>query len=329
MKTDPRQVKRIVILRTDRIGEVLLSTPVIEALRRKFPSAGISFVTSAYASDIVSDREDLTEVIDFDTISVNPCLCKTLALAAKLRKRHFDMAIILNPHKLLHLSSFLAGIKCRVGYNRKWPFLLTHKVEDKKREGLMHEVEYNLELLKIIDVYEKNTRPFIPVLSKSVLSVDKLFQERGITGTKRIVAIHPGSSNSDKRWPPEKFREVAKMLAESASVEVVLIGDDSEKPLCEEIGSGLRGVYNLAGSFTVKELAAFLKRVDLLITNDNGPMHIAAALGTKVVAIFNSDLKGSNPKRWGPYGEGHIVIYRPLDEIMAEEVVEAAEKIFK
>jgi ADP-heptose:LPS heptosyltransferase len=76
--------------------------------------------------------------------------------------------------------------------------------------------------------------------------------------------------------------------------------------------------------FTIKQLAAFLKRADLLITNDNGPMHIAAAVGTKVLALFNKDVIGSNPIRWAPYGEGHTIFYNPLDKISPEEVIRAA-----
>ena len=328
--TDKKQkaFKNIVIIRTDRLGEVLLATPVIEALHKRFPSASISFLTSPYSMDIVIDRPDISEVITFDTYSKRVPFWCAFSLAAKLKKRRFDLAIILNPHKVLHMACFLAGIPTRVGFNRKWPFLLTHKAEDRRGRVKQHEVEYNLELLRILDIYKSKLSPFMPVLSKSSYYVEGILNQTGITGQKKIVAIHPGSSNPDKKWQVEKFRKVAQELADTGHVDVVIIGDRKEKALAEEISSGLgKSTHNLAGIFTIRKLIAFFKKADILITNDNGPMHIAASVGTKVVALFNKDVIGSNPTRWGPYGEGHTVIYKSFDDLQAQEVIEATKKI--
>ena len=330
--TDKKQkvFKNIVIIRTDRLGEVLLSTPVIEVMHEAFPGASLSFVTSPYSMDIVIDRPDISEVITFDTYSKRVPFWCAFSLAAKFKKRVFDLAIILNPHKVLHLACFLAGIPTRVGFNRKWPFFLTHKAEDRRGRAKQHEVEYNLELLRILDIYKTKFSPFMPVLSKSSYYVEGIFNQTGITGQKKIVAIHPGSSNPDKKWQVEKFRKVTQELANTGYVDVVIIGDRSEKALAEEISSGLgKSVHNLAGIFTIRKLTAFFKKADILITNDNGPMHIAASVDTKVVALFNKDVIGSNPTRWGPYGEGHIVIYKSFDELTAEEVVETVKNILK
>ena len=319
--SDLNNVKRIAIIRTDRIGEVLLSTPVIEALHKRFPSASISFVTSPYSADIVCDRPDITSVITFDTYSKRVPIWRAFTLMKKLKAHSFDMAIILNSHKVLNLACFLARIPIRVGYNRKWPFLLTHKAEDRRGKAKQHEVEYNLELLRILDIYETKLAPFMPVLSKSSYYVDGILNQTGVLGKKKIVAIHPGSSNPKKRWAKEKFKQLTQSLINTGLVDVVLIGDRSEKSLCQEIESGLgKSVHNLAGIFTIRKLTAFLKKADVLITNDNGPMHIAASVGTKVVALFNKDVIGSNPTRWAPYGEGHKVFYEKFSELSADEV---------
>jgi len=322
-KTKLSSIKRIVILRTDRIGEVLLSTPVITAIKRSIPHASISFITSPYAMDIVFDRDDLSEVLAFDTTLSKPVLWHAISLAAKLRKRSFDMALILNPHKLLHLGCFLAGIRYRIGYDRKWAFLLTHRVKDEKAQSAMHEVEYNLGFLKILDILEKDIAPSLPLSKESSLFVDKIFSNSGLlkTAEKKIVAIHPGSSNASKRWPIEKFKEVIKAFIHEGDKEVVLIGDKSEKALCNQIGHDLsQGLHDFSGLFSLKELPVFLKSLDLLITNDNGPMHIAAAVGTKVVAIFRAEATGSNPRRLGPYGEGHATLVDPSPEDVIETV---------
>ncbi len=320
-----KKIQRIAIIRTDRIGEVLLSTPVAEALYKRFPGAKIDFVTSSYSSDIVSGRPDIDKVIIFDTFSKRLPIWSAVNLANKLKTGDFDMAIILNPHKVLHLGCFLAGIPIRVGFNRKWPFLLTHKIDDNRDSAGMHEVEYNLELLRIIDIYTDKISPSMPITSESSLYVDGILNQAGIKSGNKIVAIHPGSSNTKKQWGIGNFKKIAEVLSETDKIDIVVIGDRSEKHLGAEIVSGRsKNVYDMTGLFTIKQLAAFLKRADLLITNDNGPMHIAAAVGTKVVAIFNKSVPGSNPVRWGPYGEGHTIFYNPLDKISPKEVIMAA-----
>lgn len=308
-----KNIRRIAIFRTDRIGEVLLSTPVIEALKNRFPQAEISFITSPYASDIVSNRLDLYEVIIFSTINRGVSLLETLALSLKLRSRRFDLAVILNPHKMLHLAAFLAGIPHRIGFDRKWGFLLNHKREDCKDEGRMHEVEYNLGLLETIGIKETSAAPFINVLSKASDDIERLFKERGIAPNKKSIIVHPGSSNPAKRWPAENFIELIKRLSADSSLNIIVSGDSSEKTLCDKIVSAAAGsnVYNLAGLLSLGQLAALFKAADLMITNDNGPMHIAAAVGTRVIAIFGRNIPGVGPKRWGPYGKGHIVFLTP------------------
>jgi heptosyltransferase-2 len=317
-------IKNIVIFRTDRIGEVLLATPVIEALRERFAGAGLTFVTSAYSRDLLEDRADIDEIICFDTIEKKPPLWSAFSLASKLRKRHFDMAVIINSHRILHLAVFLAGIRYRAGFDRKWGMLLNCKTEDKRQEGMIHEVEYNIGLLKTVGIETKPRAPFMPVLSKSAFYVEGLLKQSGVSGSKKIVAIHPGSSNPKKMWPKDYFKRLIKQLVDAGNTDVILVASREEKALCNDISQGFgTSIHDLAGLFTIRKLTAMLKRCDLLVTNDNGAMHIAAAVGTKVIALFNKQLKGSNPTRWGPYGEGHKVFYKPLTDITPDEVYEA------
>jgi len=325
-----KKMQRIVVIRTDCIGEVLLSTPVIEALHKRFKDAKIDFVTSPYSADIVSDRIDINKVILFDTFSKRLPVWNAISLANKLRPKSFDMAVILNPHKILHLGCFLAGIPIRVGFKRKWPFLLTHKIEDNRDEAKMHEVEYNLELLRIIDIYTDKLYPFMPVLSNSGSEVDGLLNKVGIKPHGRIVAIHPGSSNKKKQWGIDNFKKVVKSLSEEGKMDVAIIGDKSEKELGSKISAGMgENVHDLTGIFTIKQLAAFLKKTGILITNDNGPMHIAAAVGTRIIALFNKDVAGSNPVRWGPCGDGHTIFYEDFDKIKPEEIIEAVNTVLQ
>ena len=318
-------VRNIVILRTDRIGEVLLSTPVIEALRIRFPKASIYFVTSDYARGIVSGRSDIAEVITFDTISKKLHLSSAFKLASKLRGYSFDIAVVLNPHKVLHLATFLAGIKYRAGFSRKWGFLLNLKTQDNRCEAKKHEVQYNLELLKLVDAYKENIYPFMPVAAGDSYHVKEIIKQAGITGKNKIVVVHPGSSRPDKRYPVDKFKSVAKLLRDTGYIDIVLVGSKDEKDLCGQIKlEPGNHVIDLSGLFTVQQLAALFKESSLVITNDNGPMHIAAAVGAKVLALFNEGVCGSKPERWGPCGERHTVLYKSFSTLTPYEIVEKA-----
>jgi ADP-heptose:LPS heptosyltransferase len=321
-------IKNIVVLRTDRIGEVLLATPVIYALKKKFPNANIAFVTSDYARDIIADRMDISNVVVFDTIEKRPVFKAGISLAKTLKRLSCDMAIVLNPHKSLHLAVFLAGIKYRVGFDRKWGFLLNIKTKDLRDNALMHEADYNLELLRLVDIYEKAIPAFMPVLSQSSYRISGLLADKGITGSKKIVAIHPGTSNPDKLYPADSFREIIRGLIKTNMVDIIITGSKDDKALCEKIKSGLgNGVYDFSGLLNLKELAALLKASDIFITNDNGPMHIADAVGTKVLALFNKDAIGSNPTRWAPRAAGHIVLFDSFRDIAPESILKHAIKL--
>jgi heptosyltransferase-2 len=306
-----KHIRRIAILRTDRIGEVILSTPVIEALKRRFPQAEISFITSPYAREIVADRPDIAEVITFDTIERKVSLWEAFALSSILRKRNFDMAVILNPHKALHLAVFLAGICYRVGFDKKRGFLLNYRIKDKRQEGKLHELNYNLGLLETIGIKEKDIPPFINVSTRDSYYIKGLFEQFGIAPSKKIIIIHPGTSNPAKMWPAQYFKELINKLTATGNFNIIVIGDRSEKQLCEKIVSETNNkALNLAGLFTLKQLAALLKEANLFISNDAGPMHMAAALKKRVIAIFGRNIPGVSPTRWGPYGVDHIIFHK-------------------
>lgn len=302
--------ENIVLLRTDRIGEVLLSTVAVDAIKRRFPSAKMSFVTSAYSKPIVDGRDGLDETITFDTIRKKGIFKGAFYLAGILRRRKFDTAIVFNPHKSLHLACFLAGIPRRVGYDRKWPFLLTERITDERNKGLKHEVEYTMDLLGLIGVEGSAGAPHLDVKHSDEAYVAGLLMGHGVKKDKPLVVVHSGSSNKAKIWPMERFAELVKRIRIETVASVVLIGGKEERGMVERIIK-LSGddAVNLSGDLNLGQLAALLKRSRLFIGNDAGPMHIAAALGVKVIAIFGRNIPGAGPVRWRPWGEGHVVFH--------------------
>jgi len=344
MKSDP---ENIVLIRTDRIGEVLLSTSAVDMVKNRYPSAQITFVTSEYARPLVEDRKDLKEILTADTFTRRGWLKRAVELSRRLKAGHFDMAVVMNPHKMLHLAVFLAGIPVKVGYDRKWGFLLNRKIKDRREEGEKHEIEYTADLMKTAGFGGKIKGPRLPVDAGKKSAVEIMIKEAGIGSGKPIIAIHASSSNPSKMWPKEKFAGLIRKTKKNIDAEIALIGDKGSYEVCRDIISlsGQQRCANLCGKMDLKELAVFLSMSAVFVGNDTGPMHMAAALGVPVVAIFGRNIAGVGPKRWGPWGEGHIVFHRHdscgkcydeacpfehkcLQDISADEVYDALNGIF-
>jgi len=309
MTRDP-EIKNIVLMRTDRIGEVLLSSAAVDALKAAYPDARVTFVTSEYSSDLLRGRDDIDEVLTVDTFRKKGWLKEAFSLAAELRKRRFDASLVMNPHKILHLACFLAGIPLRGGYGRKWGFLLNRKIPDLRDKGEKHEVRYAMDLLTTLGVENAEATPRLAVNGEARSSALRTLRGKGLGEDDPYVVLHPGSSNQAKRWPTERFAALAGRIAGELGRRVLIIGSADEKELAGSVKEAAgAGALDIAGEMTLAELAAAIEKADLFIGNDAGPMHMAAALGVPVIAVFGRNIPGVGPLRWGPWGEGDVVFH--------------------
>ncbi|TAM39813.1 lipopolysaccharide heptosyltransferase II, partial [bacterium] len=342
-----KQYRRILVVRTDRIGDVLLSTPVIKALRKKFPQAYISMMVSPYARDIVEGNPYLDEVILYDKDGKHKSFFRSFKFASRLKKKKFDLAIILHPANRPHLITFLAGIPERLGYNRKLGFLLTRKIEHTKQKGQKHEAEYNLDLLGGLGVTGNASDLFMPLRIESERWVEDLFVKEGIRDTDKILAINPGASCPSKVWPAERFAEAAEKLAKRYNFKILILGGPKDMRLADKVAQHIKSkAINLSGRTSVSQMASILKRCALFISNDSGPVHIASALSTPVISIFGRAQAGLGPRRWGPLGKRDKYLHKEagciqclahncvrefacLKAIGVSDVLAAAEEILK
>ena len=341
------EFQRILIARTDRIGDVLLSTPVIKALRDNYPGAYIAMMVSPYAKDIVEGNPYLDEVIIYDKDNKHRTWGMSIKFALNLKKKKFDLAIVLHPTNRVHLVTFFAGIPKRVGYDRKMGFLLTDRRKHSKQLGEKHELEYSLDLVRYLGIEPKDKILFMPIRPESEKWVDELFKIEGIKRTDKLLAIHPGASCPSKIWPSERFAETADRLTEKYSFKVLVIAGPKDMHAAQEVLKNMRHpALNLAGKISVSQLASVLKRCQLFISNDSGPVHIASAVGTPVISIFGRNQKGLSPLRWGPVGERDKILHKEvgcieclahncikdfacLKAIIIDDVVAAADEILK
>lgn len=297
-------MKNILVVRNDRFGEFLLNIPAIRALKESFPLARLTLAVSPAVKDLAECVGYADQVVVWDD-----------DFKKTLRKQKFDCLIVLNPTKEAHWLGFLAGIPVRVGYDRKWGILLTHKMPDNKMKGLKHEVDYNLDLVGLISAKTND----------KTIYLGKLPQYNNLEYAGGI-AVHPLTSDALKQWPVERFQELIRRLAEEFGVKVVVIG--KEEMDGKEFDNLGKNVINLINKTSLAELAQILKQSKLLISCDSGPMHLAAAVGTPVIALFRNDLPGKTARRWGPWGEGHTVIEKSnLGDISVEEVLDKAKNI--
>ena len=320
MQTEQKKIKNILVVRNDRFGEFLLNIPALRALRETYTDARIILVVSPVTQELASAVPYVDEVIVWGR--ERRSLQDKLHCVSLLRKKAIDMAVMLNPSKEFNIFTHLAGIPIRVGYDRKWGFLLTKKMEDRKYLGEKHEVQYNLDLVKLAGA---QTKDFSLSLKIDDRAADGLVGDKA-TGT--LVAIHPWTSDPVKQWPFENFVSLANRLSGIPGITPVIVGGKDESLKAKDIFE--TGSINLTGATTLLQLAALLRKCRLLISGDSGPVHLASAAGTPVLALFRNDLPGKTARRWGPWGEGSSVIEREkLSQISVDEVFAKTKEMLK
>lgn len=336
-----QDVRRILWVRTDRLGETLLNVPAAAALKAGLPYASLTWLAHPDLAGLLKRLPWIDEVLTAPQGSRRGWWARALQLGGRLRARRFDLAVISNPARELHLAAWLAGIPIRVGYERKWGCLLTHRLPDRRALGVRHEVEYNNELIHCLGLTPTPTvlvwglttgivPSGWPQLEPEQREVVRLLAEQGVQPTDALVAVHPWTSNPVKQWPLARFRELLRRVTERLAVRAVVIGGAEEADNIQAVLPEGMPAANLVGRLTLEQLAALLQRVRCLVSNDSGPVHLAASVGTPTVVLFGTTDAATGPGRWGPWGSGHVVIWKPsMEEICVEDVVAALEQQLK
>lgn len=342
----PKKIRKILVTRTDRIGDLVLSTPVFSALREKYPDAWITCLTAVEHRALVEGNLYLDEVLLYDKKDREKNLWGNLRLARILAQKKFDIAIHLHATNRMHLLTWMAGIPHRIGWDRRLPWALTQSFHDVKIEGHKHEAAYNFDLLAPLGIScPKTFRTFVPVTERNEQSLENLMAHLEISTERPWITVLPSASCPSKRWPAGAFARVLDQLKEKTSAQFILIGSHADRPILEKIRTITRtSFYDLSGRLSLGMLAALLKKSSLLISNDSGPVHIAGAVGTPVISIFGRNQPGLSPKRWGPLQEKSKTLWRDpgcvsclahrceiqflcLDLITPEEVLDAAVRL--
>jgi len=294
---------KILIRATNWVGDAIMALPALRAVRKRFPEAEIAIVGRPYVADIYRDQEICNQLIPYDPKGLHAGFSGRERLAAELRAQKFDVALLLQNAFDAAWLAWRANIPERIGYARDVrSFLLTKAVPlPRHGETPVHEKFYYLELLRRagwLDSVQDETFIGLSVPEEKRRSADELLCKFGVRQGALRIAIGAGASyGSAKCWPPPRFAEVANRLQSEADADVILFGIAAEATVSTAISGELRRPpINLTGKTAIADLPALLSQCHLFIGNDSGAMHVAAAVGLPIVAVFGpTDPNGTAP----------------------------------
>ena len=311
-KLRQEDIRKIVIRSVNWIGDAVMTTPAISVIREHFPHAEITLLANEMVSQLFLHHPGIDRIITFHRTGKHRGVAGRLKLANELRRHHFDLAIIFPNSFDSAVVPWLAGIPHRIGKcSDGRTVLLNGRYRVEMTPLPCHEVEYYLNLMRHFGITGNATQLHLYVTLEEETKTSSLLAGHDIQQNDFILGINPGASyGSAKRWYPDRFAEVARRLAEKWSAKVVIFGGPGEADIAADIESRLEGVaVNLAGKTSVRELMALIRRCNFFITNDSGPMHIAAAFDVPLVAIFGStDHTGTSP-----YNRNAVVVRKQVD----------------
>ncbi len=302
--------QKILVRATNWIGDAVMSLPALEALHARFPKAEIVMLSKPWVSELYWKHPAVTRQIVYDPAADHRGVRGFWRLVQQLRAEHFDAAILFQNAFQAAWVAWLAQIPVRVGYDREGRgSLLTEAVHPPRPAAYGHQAYYYLELLfraGLIEQPESLNEIRLELERGEENWAAKHIDALGLRGPRFLVGLNPGASfGPAKRWPPERFADLADRLIGALHADVLIFGSREERPLAETIASEMEHTpIILAGETTLRQFMALLARCRLIVTNDSGPMHLAAALGVPVVAIFGS----TDERTTGPVGSRARVV---------------------
>jgi lipopolysaccharide heptosyltransferase II len=337
-EVDIRPGDRLLVSRTDRLGDLVLALPFVESLKARYPRCHVDVLASLYASPILEHNGSIDGImrVQNDQLLSSRNYCKDLA--HKIRQADYQAVVVLYPERHISRLLYQVGIPHRIGTaGRFHSVFFNHRLMHSRKANRKHESEYNLDFLKYFDEGPTVTDPRVYPTVKEVNNARRIIAKAGVT--EPFVVVHPGSGGSAERWPMERFIELAGLL-KAQGLQVLLTGSLEEGRLIDDIISGAGAdVPVIAGDTDLRTLAAVLSLAATVVANSTGPLHLAVAVGTRVVGLYPGR-RIMSPVRWGPIGAGHVVIQPmaddaavdapppSMDTITVEQVLKAVRHVY-
>ncbi len=329
--------ERFLIMSTTGIGDTLWGTPAIRALKETFPESYIGVLTNPSGFELLKENPNINDLFIFRRGLGG--IFSLPGLLNALRKKKFEVSFIFHasdriiwPVSFFTGASEIIGIK---GQNKDLDFVLTRAIDLQKD---IHGIETRLKLVQNVGASTIDRTISVHLTSKDREIAERFLKNNDINEGLLLVGLHPGAQKPFKCWPSKNFIAVGNILADKFRCKIIVTGDAAEKALAQDVASKVKVATSVAGRFSLRETAAIIEKMDIFITNDTGPMHIALALKTLTIALFSP----TDPKLCGPYNaESATVIAKPplcdpcigkkcdkpkcMEQITVEEVVAKAE----
>jgi heptosyltransferase-3 len=338
-EVDIQPKDRLLVCRTDRLGDLVLALPFVETLKARFPECTVDVLASLYASPILENNLSIDRIVRVQNDQLIASRHYRKELEQRLRKGKYKAAIVLYPERHISRLLYRTEIPVRIGTaGRFHSVFFTHRLLHSRKANKKHESEYNLDFMAYFHEGPTITQATVYPTDKELKNARRIIKDCGVAGP--FVVVHPGSGGSAERWSMEKFVELYDRLNRSSRPTIVT-GSDNEGEEVKQAAkkSGVR-LREITGKTDLRTLAAVLSLATVVVANSTGPLHLAVAVGTRVVGLYPGR-QIMSPVRWGPIGEGHRVLQpeieqcrcpegrcRCMETITVEQVAEAAETVY-
>ncbi|HXG00893.1 MAG TPA: glycosyltransferase family 9 protein [Bacteroidota bacterium] len=331
-----KKPSRILVVRTDRLGDVVLATPLIRALRQTFPDAFIGAMVQPYARDLLLHNPHLNDIFVDDPKGEHAGRRGFWKQVKALRSRRYDTALLLLPTERAAWMLFFAGIPRRIGTGTKFYGVITgmRGVSRHKYIPLRHEADYCLDLGRKIGVRTNDLSTELFLTEQERDLAREILRQAGAEDDDILLGFHVSNGNSAPNWEESRYGELAELIVARTPESVKIVYTDTKNQ--PSLPAGKR-ILDLRGKLTLRELMGVLTHLRFLFSSSTGPMHMAAALRVPTISLF-SPLSGASPTLWGPQGNQATIIFPPegycqqrcpgdpkkcrLEEITVEHVAE-------
>ena len=304
-------MNRILVRGVNWVGDTILTYPAVEGLKALFPKSHLALLVPDHLTDLWRTVPYVDEVISFGGKRGKASFHEDVSLGISLRKKGFHLSLIFPRSFRSAFQIYLAGIPVRIGYQDEGrSLLLTQRISRTQELLQTHRIHYYQKLLEPLGKVGTFSPPRIFLREEERRWARERLEGLGLTKGKLLIGMNPGATYGlAKCWYPERFGELGRRLAQKWQAKILLFGKEEERPMAEPILHHLgEGGINLMGKTSLLQLASLLEACQLLVTNDTGTMHVATAVGTRVVALFGS----TDPVTTGPWGDGHVIVTKKI-----------------
>jgi len=308
-RIDPEKIKKVLLIRLRRIGDVIMTTPAVSVLKKNFPETELSYVVEKPYADLITGNPLIKETF---IIPAHARMKDFFSVVNLIRKKKFDAVIDFHGGPRSSLMTLLSGADVKIGYKIKYRHFIYHiKLPRCSQTGPIHSVENHVNLVKALGIKSGAIPPlYIPSSTEKESSKIEHIMSRYNLSDSQYISLHIGAGNRFRSWDIKNYIKLCGLFTQKSGVKVVLIGAQEDQISANMIiKKTASSPLSLVGDLSLREVRDLISRSSLFVGPDSGPMHIAASTGTPIVALFGPTL----PENFGPWRAEHKIIQKILD----------------